>query len=60
MTEKLIHKIKVFWCFIVGHNMVNLYTLNNQDMFDGVWRSSWGVHKCMRCGKEEHWQWDRP
>ncbi len=52
-------RLKKLWCFIRGHNMVNLYTLNNADIFDGVWKSTWGCHKCMRCGKEELWQWDR-
>jgi len=47
------------WCFIVGHNFIDLYTLDNADIFDGRWRSKWGVHKCMRCGKEENWQYDR-
>lgn len=50
--------IKV-WCFLHGHDWLSLYSLDNKDIFDGVWRSSWGCHKCMRCGKEEPWQWDR-
>jgi len=51
--------MKKLWCFIKGHDWINLYTLNNADIFDGVWRSAWGEHKCMRCGKKETWQWDR-
>jgi len=50
--------IKIF-CFLRGHDWLNLYTLDNSDYFDGVWRSAWGAHKCMRCGKEEDWQYDR-
>jgi hypothetical protein len=48
------------WCFLRGHDWISLYNLNNADVFGGVWRSAWGVHKCMRCGKEESWQYDRP
>jgi len=55
--KKIIQRI---WCFIVGHDMISVYTLNNADFFEGVWRSTWGNHVCMRCGKEFPWQWDNP
>ena len=51
--------MKKLWCFIAGHDWINLYTLNNADIFDGVWRSSWGEHKCARCGESETWNYDR-
>lgn len=47
------------WCFLKGHNWLPLYSLNNADLFEGQWRSAWGCHKCMRCEKEKHWQYDR-
>ena len=47
------------WCFLRGHDWLSLYTINNADIFNGQWRSKWGEHKCMRCGKTEGWQWDR-
>ena len=53
-------RLTQIWCFIRGHNFINLYTLNNADIFGGQWKSAWGTHKCMRCGKEENWQYDRP
>ena len=45
---------------IKGHDWLSLYTLDNADVMGGVWKSSWGSHKCMRCGKEEGWQYDKP
>lgn len=48
------------FCFLRGHDWINLYTLNNSDIFGGTWRSSWGEHKCTRCEKSESWQYDRP
>ena len=53
---KIISKI---WCFLKGHDWLEIYKLDNSDIFDGQWRSSWGMHKCMRCKKEETWQYDR-
>lgn len=52
-------KLKALFCFIRGHDWINLYTLNNADTSGGLWKTSWGCHKCMRCGKEEHWQYER-
>lgn len=46
--------IKVY-CFLRGHDFISLYRIDNMDRGG---RSYWGTHKCMRCGKEEHWQWD--
>lgn len=37
------------------HNMFSVYSLNN---FDSGGKSSWGLHKCAQCGKEESWQYD--
>ena len=48
--------ISKLWCFIWGHDWMS-YQLDNGDVFDGVWRSSWGVYTCARCGREEHWNW---
>lgn len=48
-------KLVKLWCFIVGHNMINLYKMDNLTNYG---RSYWGMHKCMRCGKEENWQYD--
>jgi len=48
------------WCFLRGHDWVNLYSLNNAGTHGDNWESCWGCHKCMRCGKEEYWQYDRP
>lgn len=40
--------VKLF-CWIRGHDMLSLYSLNNG-------RSDWGKHQCLRCGKEVDWQ----
>lgn len=47
------------WCWISGHDMLPLYVLDNADSFDGSWRSKWGEHECLRCGKKKLWQYDR-
>ena len=52
------NKLIKFWCFIRGHDWIK-YQLDNKDIFEGVWRSTWGTHTCTRCGKEVNWQWDR-
>lgn len=46
------------WCWIVGHNMISLYSITNEHLIGHRAGSYWGEHKCMRCGKSEHWQWD--
>jgi len=51
-------RLQKLFCFIFGHNMHSLYSLNNAEIMGGVARSSWGMHKCFRCGLEEHWQYD--
>lgn len=38
-------------CEIHGHNMFSVYTLHNH-------QSSFGQHKCSRCGYAEDWQYD--
>jgi len=38
-------------CFDKGHSMFAVYTIHN-------WRSSFGEHKCSRCGFIESWQYD--
>jgi hypothetical protein len=43
------------WCFLRGHDMIDLYSMTNTDRGGA---SHWGCHKCMRCGKEESWQYD--
>ena len=57
VMKKIFQKI---WCFIAGHDTISEYSLNNADIFDGIWRSAWGNHVCLRCGKEHPWNWDRP
>lgn len=47
--------IKIF-CFLRGHDWLTMYSLNNAATFDGIPRSSWGEHKCMRCDKTKSWQ----
>ena len=43
--------IKGHICFEAGHAMFSVYLLHNH-------QSSWGKHKCGRCGYEEEWQYD--
>jgi hypothetical protein len=38
-------------CSIIGHNYYKVMSINN-----GL--SKYGYHRCNRCGKEHHWQWD--
>lgn len=38
-------------CYNAGHNMFSVYIFHNH-------QSSWGKHKCSRCGYEEEWQYD--
>lgn len=38
-------------CFSAGHIMYSVYILHNH-------QSSWGQHKCARCGYAEDWQYD--
>ncbi len=38
-------------CFDKGHAMYERFTFHNH-------QSSWGQHKCSRCGYEEDWQYD--
>lgn len=38
-------------CFDKGHAMFELYLFHNH-------QSSWGTHKCSRCGYAEDWQYD--
>ncbi len=42
-------------CKEEGHNMFQVYHLNNFDMGGS---SHWGLNKCSRCGHEEPWQYD--
>ncbi len=56
---KFIEFFVKMWCFINGHDWLSLWSLNNADIFNGIWKSAWGKHKCMRCGKTEDWQYDR-
>jgi len=51
-------KLIRLWCFIRGHDWVKVYSLDNAAVFGGRWQSAWGQHKCMRCGREENWQYD--
>jgi len=51
---------KRLYCFFKGHDWINLYHLNNADVFDGVWQSAWGEYECTRCGLKKYWQYDRP
>ena len=48
-------EIKKDLCKILGHAMFSVYNLNN---FENGGRSSWGRHKCSRCGHTEDWQYD--
>jgi len=38
-------------CFEKGHSMYSLFVMHNH-------QSSWGQHKCFRCGFTEDWQYD--
>lgn len=40
-------------CFERGHTMYEVFTFHN-------YQSSYGQHKCSRCGYEEDWQYDFP
>lgn len=33
-------EMRKLWCFIKGHEWINLYSFNNADIFDGVWQSA--------------------
>lgn len=52
------HRLIKCWCFIKGHDMITLYTLNNAHSQNEPPRSTWGKHMCVRCGKTEEWQYD--
>jgi hypothetical protein len=54
MKAALKHLVRL-WCFLRGHDMIDLYRMTNTDRGGS---SHWGCHKCMRCGKEESWQYD--
>lgn len=45
-------------CYIFGHNMFSIYSLNNKESFNGQPRSAWRKHKCSRCNYEEDWHFD--
>ena len=59
IKKRLLVCLVNIFCFIKGHDFISVYTLDNSDVFEGQWRSSWGEHQCMRCGKVKSWQWDR-
>jgi|DEB19_MinimDraft_2_1074335.scaffolds.fasta_scaffold12287_2 hypothetical protein len=40
-------------CFEMGHAMYEQFVFHNH-------KSSWGSHKCSRCGYDESWQYDFP
>lgn len=44
-------KLAELWCWIHGHDFISLYRIDRE-------MCSFGVHKCMRCGREESWQVD--
>ena len=48
-------KLTRFWCFLFGHDNIQLFSLSN---ISTGGRSAWGTHKCLRCGREESWQYD--
>ena len=39
------------YCWLFKHDMVSLFSIDNG-------RSKYGTFKCLRCDKEEHWQYD--
>jgi len=43
--------LKKVWCFIKGHDMIEEARIDNGT-------SQWGNHKCLRCGIQNHWQYD--
>lgn len=49
--QKRINEAK---CFEVGHDMHSIYTLAKKENDFNV---DFGLHKCMRCGKEEPWKY---
>lgn len=51
-------KLTKLYCWIFRHDMVNLFSLNNAPNANEPPRSSWGEHKCVRCGFVEAWQYD--
>lgn len=53
--------MKIFaklFCWIRGHDMINEWRLDNAACFDGIPRSYWGRHRCLRCSRVEDWQYD--
>lgn len=42
-------------CFPTGHAMFEVFRFENTA---NGGKSSWGQHKCSRCGYEEDWQYD--
>lgn len=44
-------KLRAIWCYIVGHDMIELERVDNG-------HSIYGSYKCLRCGKVESWQYD--
>ena len=55
--EQIRRKLAGVWCFIKGHDMIDVHRMDNKD-HQAPHVSYWGYFKCMRCKIEEHWQYD--
>lgn len=45
-------------CYLFGHKMHTVYSLDNYKQNEGHRVSAWGLNKCSRCSQEDHWQYD--